>query len=294
MPSIKRPPQPTTESQEPHVKHWKLDFESVKTICRLSQQVMVCGYSHCEYARIFDALDEGVWSREGLVKRVFTTLIGTTFAEDRPFRTTLEGSVIEQIEEIPQETDIDKRKICARESKAAITNLVFENFKREKRGLAPIPLIFCIDRSENPYSLHPVNFLSKEKEVNDLVTHAEIRRMYKLCSSFADLRIREIALKTFYFVRIEKVRYTYSLQPIQAPWMHVGWEIAWKQRQQLSQSISKQHPWKERLTSAIHMEDGVSLPRGERAARKAIFQAPNPREEQVVKKRCMMPKQENQ
>src|SRR5689334_24479424 len=72
-----------------------------------------------------------------------------------------------------------------------------------ENGNAP-PILFCIDGSNNDTDtpLTPENLASKKEDFNSLVTFKELRRAYKLCEEIDDKEIRDVAKRSFKFVKV--------------------------------------------------------------------------------------------
>lgn len=211
----------------------KLDYSTLNNIISESKQVMVYGWLDCNYKDLIEDLKK----EDSPIKRVFDFSIG------RPnnFYTTLEERSFEQINPIPLiRKKISPEKDGAQYCKAGITNLILENYKREKIGLPLIPLIFCVDIDDNSHHNNSVTLSSKEDKYNRLITHKELRRCYKLCkeleSSEGLCEIAKIAQKTIKFVKLTKTttESSYKLQEVKPFWEKEDWLKNWNERMALS------------------------------------------------------------
>jgi len=118
----------------------------------------VYGFRHCKYE----------WLKEKLeISNIFDNVY-----DYRDFGN--EGvnaknkKAIKLLEKIKVNDDIDLFK-------GILTTVVFENYKRKKMGEKLIPVIMCIDITNNPFPLTLENFILKGK-FNALITHKELRR----------------------------------------------------------------------------------------------------------------------
>lgn len=235
-----------------------LDVDSVKAICKGSEQVMVYGWRHCKYLDVIRILRE-MSSKEGSpVKKVFDWNAGsTTLIGDDP--RTLEGR---KINLIAYQRSSETPQITSRPCKTGMTDLVLENVKRLREKRAPIPLIFCQDIDGNPHEFVPTDMISKNANFNNAYTHKELRRAYKLCTHENE-EIRKAALQTFKFVRLKNVsNETYALQPIDAPWETPYFSEFWKVRKGLSTSKPKadNENWRKQLETLAKKTETVQAP----------------------------------
>ena len=99
---------------------------------------MVYGFRHAKYERISQGHERAPGSP---FSKVFDYNFGN--AEKPEYCVTLEGTAIE---EFPADRGTTTRHKC----KAAVTNLVLENFKRQKLGHPLIPLLFCVESPDTP------------------------------------------------------------------------------------------------------------------------------------------------
>src|SRR5579883_2702248 len=138
----------------------KFNVDSTLEICKPSRQVVVYGFSHCNYLQVMSAI-----YRTKSFDRVYDAKLSDYRPEDR---TTTENRVIDSF--------------CSGNNfKATLVDIVFENFQRKKLGLPVIPVLFCVDIDNNRYPLTP-EFLCKKGP--HYWTNSELRRAYKLCCEF--------------------------------------------------------------------------------------------------------------
>ena len=201
---------------------------SAAKICN-SHNVMVYGFNSCHYQEVIEGLMTST-----LFKNVFDYHLGYK-GHDQAFELTPHISQIET----------GKTK-TADPCKAALVNIVLENYKRKKMGKELIPVLFAIDCENNSRPVTAENITTKKDEQNKKVTFKEIRRAYKLCEEFDDPEIRVIAKETFKFV---KVKDDLSLELIQAPWEKEGWKDLWGARMKAPKNTStqKKTSWRKEL-----------------------------------------------
>jgi hypothetical protein len=218
---------------------FSLDADSVtKIVGPDTNQIMVYGFGDSHYCEIISALQNKLLPN---ISHVYDHLLGR-----RMYPKKAERSIFEYILNLPNEP-------CRRTCKGAIVLLVLKNYKREKRGLPLIPLLFCVDATEisAEHKLTPESLTSKDPEKNDLYTHGELRRVYKLCKEFegysqpALQTVSRIAKQTFHPVKVERQESgTYRLVPVAAVWDQPEWKAAWDARMQSTPPLQR---FKERL-----------------------------------------------
>ena len=238
-----------------------LDIPSLSAISHNASQVMVYGFGHCKYLQIIYTLQ----NTPSTINTVFECSIGNSYnfpnysLEDK-YRTTSEGRLIHQFQPEPldkiQDENLQSEKFCTRVCKAGAIDLVYENFLRKKEGLPIIPFIFVLDIANNPYSYNPANFASRDPVNNSLVTHAELRRCYKLANEFPCQMIRDIANEMFKFVKLNIKDDKYYLEQMKPFWLEKSWQDAWKERKRSSNPhrlfVNKSTSWVEQLLDAIN------------------------------------------
>jgi len=138
--------------------------------------------------------------------KVFSWDIGGPCSQNyREKLTTREDRVIEQIAVSPKSYRDPHGHLC----KAGLTNLVLENLKRREEKLPIIPLLFVIECNHNGYPSSPKTILSRDKKLNSLVTHKEIRRAFRIVKLAQELKfgdLRFVCKETFCFVKNETKR----------------------------------------------------------------------------------------
>ena len=243
-------------------------YSSAAKLCKGSEQAMIYGWRHCGYYQVSHVLD-GI--HDGPLKKTLNYLAGDpTLAANNDFVTTLEGRNVNLIDYDPTERHL------SRKCKAAITDIVLENYKRQKEGLPLIPIIFCIDITDNPQPYSIEKICSKDSKINGQVTHKELRRAYKLCTH-PNPKIRAIALQTFKFAKISvdlKVIVVLEnevvvLEQIPAPWaastespekVSSKFAACWEARKKDSKSTPKpnKYDWSKQLEKQVAHYDRVS------------------------------------
>ena len=183
--------------------------DSLSKICKGSDQAMIYGWRHCGYYLMSSGIE---FDYQGPIKKAYKYAVGDrTDPTIGEVVTTLEGRRMNLIDYDTSEKEL------SRTCKTALANVVLENYKRQKEGLPLIPIIFCIDITNNkqPYSIEKI--CSKEAKLNGQITHRELRRAYKLCTH-PNPKIRAIALQTFKFTKLCVSTVALSLEQIPAPW----------------------------------------------------------------------------
>lgn len=176
-----------------------LDYSSVKRVVGNSQQVMFCGSVNSHSNEIAHALLTD--TEQSQIKEIFDFHIGEkSFSINK----TMEGREIEKLYVYDEKQD----KIMNRQGKAAITNMLLENFKREQEGLEPIPVIFFMDENKSFFGKDTTaeKMSSKEDKFNKLFINSQLRRCFKLYQELKDSdqpelrQMAEVARKMFKFV----------------------------------------------------------------------------------------------
>lgn len=219
----------------------KLDYSSVNAICKNSSEVLVYGFKHCAFTQIKTTLRKPCSPLKKVYKNIW-------FFESGECSST--GEKIQCIHIEPDKAkNFSKKMAC--QCKAAIINLVFENYKRKKKGLPLIVLLFCIDIDDNKYPYDIGNFTSKAADLNNKITHSELRRCYKLACEFEDERIRAVANESFKFVRLKKKEDGFEMVEIAPPWEEKEWRAKWALRKTLTNVVEKKNPWREQIKTFI-------------------------------------------
>ncbi|MCB1116590.1 MAG: hypothetical protein KDK71_08980 [Chlamydiia bacterium] len=231
--------------------NYTVSSESVENYIGTSPTVMVYGFADCQYEGVILGL-----KNHPTIYKVFDHSLGYDwYKEDESddFARRLDGTKIHQISSgIQNMEDSDDDFACKMKCKAALVNQVLENYRAvhiENRDITPI--LFCIDyenKTTGETLMHPLtseNILSKTKILqfthqksvlaNELVTHSELRRAYRLCfDESIDPEIRSIAQRTFKFIKVKETTedllvtrrgttfsqrfHFYDLEQVEAPW----------------------------------------------------------------------------
>src|ERR1700722_18699429 len=157
------------------------------------------------------------------------------------------------MEQIPLSSS-SMAKVC----KAAIVNLMLENYKRKQEHKPLIPLIFCYDIEDKKRIITPESIASRETNCNKVITNKELRRCYKICCELEKdpklQEIAEIAKESLRFLKLVGNDSTeYKMELIDPFWKSPEWETKWKDRIATKQPAnpSKRNPWREELKSAV-------------------------------------------
>jgi hypothetical protein len=237
----------TTTLASPSQDYHYLDIDSVKKVCCSSDQVVVYGWSHCNYREVYEDLTNMCSQAGSSVKKVFDWQMGYPLIRGMDFL-TLEGR---KLNIIHFERSTEKPQVASRPCKTAMVNLVLENVKRLREKKAPIPMIFCQDIDNNPRPFKPTDMISKDQDLNKLITHKELRRAYKLCT-YENTEIRTAALATFKFVHLKDTGHdTVALQSIAAPWDAPHFSLSWKARKKNSKSKEDNVNWRKQLETQV-------------------------------------------
>ena len=158
------------------------------------------------------------------------------------------------MEQIPLSSS-SMAKVC----KAAIVNLMLENYKRKQEHKPLIPLIFCYDIEDKKRIITPESIASRETNCNKVITNKELRICHKLCCELEkdpELKaIAEVAKESIKFVKLVGNDATeYKLELIHPFWESPEWETKWKERIATKHSAdpSKAILWRDYLKSAIN------------------------------------------
>ena len=241
---------------------------SLSQVAKGSNQVMIYGWGHCGYDKMTTGTEAAsVFDRNSSIKRVFSFKLGNPLFSEylTDSVTTLEGRRMNLLDYARGE---GQQKSTSRKCKTAITNVVLENYKRQKEGLSLIPVIFAIDISNNPKPCKSAYICSKDSKTNDQVTHKEIRRAYKLCTH-PNPKIRAIALQTFKFAKVSIRSHGVTLQQIAAPWaasvespekVSSTFDAYWQARKRVSRSKPKpeKYDWSKQLEKHIARYDHIN------------------------------------
>ena len=232
---------------------FSLDKDSVRKVLGNSKEVLVYGFGHAHYTKVSDELKKGL----GNIQKVFDWSIGNPQLANKSVITTALGQTMEQIsfEESPE-----GRTQTARLCKAGITNLILENYKRHKRGQEPIQLLFCVssNTADPSFASTAESISSREPTKNAVITHKELRRLYKLCKELEGSKdpelilLSEIAKKSVKMVSVnQKPSGDYELAEVPPMWEDPNWNIEWQKRLTLrpmnSTQVAMHRKWRREL-----------------------------------------------
>lgn len=234
---------------------------SLATVCKGSDQAIIYGWRQCGFDKIAMVINSEASDPESgcPFKKAFTWTVGDPkIPEDSHDEvTTVEGR---KMNLIPYEPTDSPQKNIDRMCKTALTDIILENYKRQQEGLPLIPIVFCIDITDNPRPTSIQKIASKEDGFNKQTTHKELRRALKLCTHPKE-KIRTIALQTFKFVKVWTHGDTATLEQVPAPWaswespdkMSPAFAACWASRK--ANSVSEPKPanynWRQQLEKQI-------------------------------------------
>lgn len=256
--SSKTPGFKTTADEEETIAetNYSISKKSIKKIIGNSKATMVYGFYHCEYLNLQKALRKHL-------DFIFNCSLGndTSSSEEELRYNQSNGGFDKKIKSGSDKTSSLSQSLN-RMCKAGLVNLILENYKRNLAGLELIPIIFCIDTTENPHPLTSENMLSKTKknngfEMNRITTHSELRRLYKLCHDpKIDDEIKEITQKACRFVKVaskkvEKDLVEFSLEQVAPPWEDPSFQAQLEARREYSaghpKTSNKDYSWKDEV-----------------------------------------------
>jgi hypothetical protein len=167
----------------------RIDVHSLAEICSdCDTNMLVYGFQHCKYSVVRDAID--------LFKPLKT--YDSSAGSEHERTQGINFKIVSGMDDYPRESKNSIKRCC----KAALVNIIIENYHRSLHGKPLIAILFCTDIENN---LHPeslTNFLDRNL---NFITNSELRRAFKLCcDSRIDPKIRAIAQVTFRFVRIHE------------------------------------------------------------------------------------------
>jgi hypothetical protein len=207
-------------------KHdFSLDLNSVHKVLGNANDVVVYGFKSAHYVTLGDRLKYP----DAKLAKVFDYSIGD-----------LEVAGPEEPQErmVYHTEDTEEDRInWAYEAKAGLTNLVLENYKREKEGRALMPLLFCIG-SNTAKSLQTITPKSlAEKTWDFVITLKELRRTHKLCKYFEESddsemrKLADVAKRTLKLVTVDKTPCgQYTLNLVEPVWNDSSWDAEWTKR----------------------------------------------------------------
>jgi hypothetical protein len=256
-----------------------INMESAKQILGKSKQAVIYGTTDTGWEWLQSQFQT---RKDSPLERIFNYVIGDDLPDHKDIIppgavTTLEGRSIVQLSSGARSAGSgDKHLKTKRICKGALVNWAFEIWKRKdavaKDESARMPLIVTIDIDGNTKPMTAENALSKTKtmhgrKLNDIVTHAEIRRLAKLCNDESiDKELREEIKKNIIFVRLKKVGDEMHLEKVAAPWEDSSWDTEFSNRKKLSSKVEKDYNWRKELNTLVAEERRKRASETEKAA----------------------------
>lgn len=229
-----------------------LNLDSVNQLCGNANQLVVYGFADCQYRWVRGQVDPLIRQANSIgqskipccgLRTKPKTQIKSAF--DYQIKKTLEGRTLGLIES-PNEVNLCKN---------VLNQLILENYKRVKEGKELIPLIFCVDISENRYAYNTTTVTIKSER--KVITSQELRRYYKLLYDLGDDALGQelslIARKTIKFVKLEPLNKSqdkteWCLKEI-TPFTKEAWREAMEKRRQ-GREPKKAKIWIDKLKKA--------------------------------------------
>lgn len=220
--------------------------------CATNKQAMVYGLFEGKYLEISRWLD--TQKNMGFFNDVFDFFLGEECNNENEYTTTQHiTSDHRVISKINSGSDALSRRAC----KAALVNMVIENFKRRKEELPTIPIIFSVGKDDDvKLDIHAIANRASPKSKG--MTNSEIRRAYKLCfDPGLSEEIRTIAKESFLFISLTTndatapVEFDFTI--IQAPWETSCWETGWAERIKTKsvKADPNPYPWRGQLIEHV-------------------------------------------
>ncbi|MFI5334756.1 MAG: hypothetical protein ACHQT8_06325 [Chlamydiales bacterium] len=223
-------------------------MNSVKQLFGNNQEVMVYGFSSgwkTTAAKLRSQADT-------VVKRVYDYDI----ADNR--QTMLNGREFRPI----NATRGDTVKDCC---KRTLVDWAFETWIR-KDSQAQIPLLFVLDSDLNEHHANVPDMLTKKAHLNQLITHSELRRLFKLCTDErVDPEVRKAVQKNVVFAHLKSSGSVpdfevLSFEPVElfleqvkAPWEDPAWNVELAKRKQAQKKV-KYYDWRNELNDCVRNE----------------------------------------
>ena len=229
---------PADQASEP-VEPFTLDPLSAKKIVGDAKEIMLYGFAYAHYIDVARALSDTVPT----VKKVFDYTMGNS---NERLISEETGRSIAKLRYKSMASGHDAAvKRLARICKSGLVNLVFENYKRQKRYEPIIPLIFCIDSNTKKVQEYSSleGITSCDASLKKVITYKELRRLAKLCFTLRDSddpelkELSEVARQTLKMVRVDVDASSgaHVLKEVPSPWDDPKWEEKWDER------IQKKH-----------------------------------------------------
>lgn len=169
----------------------------------------VYGFQHCSYAQVAEGM-----------KNAGVRVLDCGLGDERTEAQREDGSKMFKVVSGMHAAGVKvgkETRDCNRQCKSGLVNFVMEQVRKKRAGEATDKQIICIDKEGNPYPLTSENLLSKTKtiavsaahtlQMNNIVTHSELRRVYKLCNDpEVDPEVRAVAKEVITFVKVNEKR----------------------------------------------------------------------------------------
>lgn len=206
---------------------------------------LVYGWEHCKYDRFGDIVSKIENKHEvSNGKKINGKTIGLMEGKFKSKNSTM-------------------RELC----KNNLTHVLFKNYKRYCKGKEVIPIHFCMDIAGNSYPSTSETVLSREPGLNGLITHKELRRLFRMILFFESYtdpnydKVKEGFLKKLRediirFIKIEESGGEYTeVQRIQALWETSDWMDEWKKREGSSDKPpkAKESSWRDELKNQVDL-----------------------------------------
>ncbi|ASQ45117.1 hypothetical protein [Legionella clemsonensis] len=242
----------------------KLSLNSVKAILGDSKEVLVYGFSNCQYGYVARALN--ALTIKAMIKDSFKNEFEMLEFDSQPHvpDASLDLNSIDYQEYVEREKTI----LFARECKALITSLCINNLKRKQNNEPIIPLLFCIEGEFSGYSvsLNIKSVAESHPMLGTYITDEELRHCFKMWMFETEPEFKEVIRETIKFVKLlphPVEPESYQLQSIAPFWEKPEWAAALDKRQPMKtpEALKKKtFPWREitaQKVSAILQNRGL-------------------------------------
>src|SRR3990167_9919630 len=217
----------------------RIEINSIRKLLGHSPEAVVYGLLDCLYLDVKEALKQ--------VKGInIYDVLG--FEEDDCLIPAIDIDLV-------ADTRADMVKRC---SKAGITSVLVENYKRSKLGKPLVPLLFCVElQADHQQVVLDMGRVAKLTGHASSVTDAELRRCFKSYRE-ATHELRKIVEQTFKFVRVQQdhqEKDLYYLQELTPFWKRPEWNQLWVERTEQKQKklINKKFPWRKVTLEQIRL-----------------------------------------
>ncbi|OCH98236.1 hypothetical protein A8135_11775 [Legionella jamestowniensis] len=261
----------------------KLSSSSVKAILGDSKEVLVYGFSNCQYGYVARALN--ALQIKAMIKDSFKN-------EFEMLAFDSESHALDAIQDLnsneyQEYMEREKTILFARECKTLITSLCVNNLKRKQNNEPIIPLLFCVEAEFPGYSvsLNIKSVAESHPMLGTYITDEELRRSFKMSTFETNPEFKAVIKETIKFVKLLPDSFepdSYHLQSIAPFWEKPEWPSAWDKRQPMKTPAAlktKQFPWREvtsQKVSAILQNQGLFKESGAEDAEDQRAPADNP------------------